>query len=113
MSGGSGMAWQLEENAKRLDIQFSLLKWLHTRCKTEPYRALYKEAVSRYLASQGKELLIVGVLIRDTQPSEADLHARGTTLSSIIESPTRVQLIAWYLPVPIAEWPKLLREEAI
>jgi hypothetical protein len=113
MYGGSGMIWQLEENLKRLDIQLSLLKWLYTRCKTEPYRTLYKKAVSCYLKSKGKELLIVGVLVRDTQPDEADLQSRATTLSNVLEAPTRAQLIAWYLPVPIADWPKLLRQEVI
>lgn len=112
MYGGSGMAWQLEESAKRLDIQRSLLQWLHARCLVEPYRDLYEKAVSRYLASDGKELLIVGVLIRDTPPNEADLKSRGKALAQKLGSPTRVELIAWYLPVPIAEWPALLREEA-
>src|SRR5690606_29430437 len=89
MYGGSGMTWQLEESAKRLDIQRSLLQWLHARCLVEPYRDLYEKAVSRYLCSEGKELLIVGVLIRDTQPNEADLQSRGkacydaTSLKSI------------------------------
>lgn len=112
MYGGSGMAWQLEESAKRLDIQRSLLQWLHARCLGEPYRDLYKKAVSRYVGSDGKELLIVGVLIRDTQPNEADLQSRGKALSGTLGAPTRIALIAWYLPVPIADWPRLLQEEA-
>lgn len=41
MSGGGGMAWQLEENAKRLDIQHALLIWLRSRCKEQPFRDLY------------------------------------------------------------------------
>ena len=64
MSGGSGMTWQLEQSATRLDIQHALLRWLHARCQDQPYRDLYRKAVKRYLASEGKELLLVGVLIR-------------------------------------------------
>jgi hypothetical protein len=112
MYGGSGMTWQLEKSAKHLDIQRSLLQWLYTRCRAAPYRDLYEKAVSRYLSSEGKELLIVGVLIRDTQPNEADLQSRGEALSGKLGAPTRVELIAWYLPVPIAQWPRLLQEEA-
>ncbi len=110
MSGGSGMAWQLQESATRLDIQHALLKWLHARCRSEPYRNLYQKAVKRYLASEGKELLIVGVLIRDTAPSELDLKARGNMLAIRLNTLTRVELIAWYLPVPISAWPALLQE---
>ena len=110
MSGSSGMRWQLEGSAKRLDIQRTLLQWLHTRCSHEPHRSMYEEAVRRFLESQGKRLLIVGVLIRDTEPDEADLQGRGKTLASTLPAPTRVELFAWYLPVPIAQWPALLRE---
>ncbi len=112
MNGGSGMAWQLEQSATRLDIQHALLKWLHSRCQLPPYRDLYEKAVVRYLKSEGKELLLVGILIRDTAPSELDLKSRGKALSKKLGKPTRIELIAWYLPVPIAEWPKLLKEEA-
>lgn len=110
MYGGSGMAWQLEQSATRFDIQHSLLKWLHSRCKADPDCDLYKKAVSRYLNSGGKELLLVGILIRDTEPSELDLRSRGRALSMKLAKPTRIDLIAWYLPVPIAQWPKLLEE---
>lgn len=68
--------------------------------------------MARYLTSEGKDLLLVGVLIRDTTPSEHDLKARGESLAVMLPAPTRIELIAWYLPVAIAEWSQLLREEA-
>jgi hypothetical protein len=112
MYGGSGMTWQLEESATHLDIQHALLKWLHARCRSQPYRDLYVKAVERYLRSEGKELLLVGILVRDTAPNELDLKSRGKALSMKIDAPTSVQLIAWYLPVPISDWPQLLQGEA-
>ena len=112
MCGASGMTWQLEESAKRLDIMQSLLKWLHARCRTVLYRSFFEEAVKRFLASGGSDLVIVGVLVRDTAPSEADLRSSGIALSTKIASPTRVDLIAWYLPALVADWAQLLREDA-
>ena len=110
MNGGSGMAWQLQQSATRLDIQHTLLKWLHARCQTPHYRNLYRLAVKRYLASEGKDLLLFGLLLRDTSPSELDLSTGGTALGNQFSEPTRFELIAWYLPVPIAEWPPLVQE---
>ena len=112
MSGGGGMIWQLEQSASRLDIQHALLTWLQSRCRAQPYRELYKKAVKRYLASEGNDLLLVGILIRDTKPSELDLKARGNALSIQLKDLTRVELIAWYLPIRIADWLLLLDEEA-
>ena len=107
------MAWQLEQSAIRLDIQHTLLHWLYVRCRSESrYLELYRKAVERYLESEGKALLLVGVLLRDTPPSERDLKARGEALSHQVADPTRVDLIAWYLPVPIPDWPALVQEGA-
>ena len=110
MSGGGGMAWQLERSATRLDIQHTLLKWLQSRCRAQPYREFYKKAVRRYLASEGKDLFLVGILIRDTTPSELDLKARGKALSTKLKGLARVDLIAWYLPIRIADWRPLLED---
>jgi len=65
--------------------------------------------VGQYLASAGKELLLVGVLLRDTQPDERDVKSRATALADKLPAPTRIEIIAWYLPVPIKQWPALLR----
>ena len=111
MSGGSdGLPWQLERNAKRLDIQRTLLQWLQARCRNEHFHELYKKAASRYLASEGKDLILAGILIRDTVPNELDLRARSIALSAKFDAPTRFDLVAWYLPLPIANWPNLVQE---
>ena len=112
MTGGGGMAWQLAENATRLDIHHKLLAWLHSRCQDQPYRRFYEQAVARYLSSEGRDLLVVGVLIRDTEPNELDLRSSGQALSLKLADPTRVDLMAWYLPVQISRWPALLEEQA-
>ena len=86
------------------------MTWLHARCQCQPYRELYEKAVSRYIASEGKELLLIGVLIRDTSTSKRDLKTPGNKLAKQFSDPTRIKLIAWYLPIPIADWPSLFEE---
>lgn len=108
MSGRGGMAWQLEQSIVRLEVQRTLLQWLHARCQSESLGELYRKAVERYLESEGKALVLVGVLLRDTRPSELDLESRGEVLSRWAADPTRIDLIAWYLPVPISDWPALV-----
>ena len=108
MNGSGGMAWQLKDEATRLDIQHALLKWLRARCQSDEHRALYQAAVHRYVQSLGKEILLVGILLRDTEPNELDVTARAKALAESLASPTRIEITAWYLPVPIEDWPALL-----
>ncbi len=111
MYGKGGMPWQLEEAATRLDIQHALLLWLRTRCLVPEHVDLFRAATRKYLASEGKEMLLVGILLRDTTPDERDVRSRATTLAGKLLSPTRIEIQAWYLPLPITHWPGLLRVE--
>ena len=108
MLGRSGMTWQLENNATHLGVQHSLLRWLRLRCRTAELVAVYRAAVGRYLNSAGKDLLIIGVLLRDTGSDERDVESRARHLGSALDSPTRVEIMAWYFPVAIADWPGVL-----
>ncbi len=108
MNGSGGMPWQLKDEATRLDIQHALLKWLRARCESREHRALYQAAVQRYVQSLGKEILLVGILLRDTDPNELDVTTRAKYLAESLGSPTRIEITAWYLPVPIEDWPALL-----
>lgn len=111
MYGSGGLTWQLEEEATRLDICHSLLMWLRARCTSVEYISLYHEAVQRYLQSQGKEIILVGVLLRDTTANELDVANRSVTLADKLEAPTQIEITAWYLPIAIADWPSLLAED--
>ncbi len=108
MYGSTGMAWQLRDEATRLDLQHALLKWLRARCESDEHRALYQAAVHRYVKSLGKEILLVGILLRDTEPNELDVTARANDLAQSLGSPTCIEITAWYLPVPIEDWPAML-----
>ncbi len=112
MRGRSGMTWQLENNATQLGVQHSLLRWLRLRCLASEHEAMYREAVGRYLNSRGKDLLIIGVLLRDTESDERDVESRARHLADVLHHPARVEIMAWYLPVAISEWPAGLGEVA-
>lgn len=109
MYGRSGMTWQLENNAANIGIQHALMRWLRVRCAEPALLAVYKEAVARYLRSSGKDLLIVGVLLRDTSCDERDVASRARYLAGCLSLPTRVEVMAWYLPVPISDWVATMR----
>ena len=108
MYGSHGMTWQLESNATRLGVQHSLLRWLCVRCRSAELKPIYREAVGRYLNSSGKDMLIVGVLLRDTPCDEKDVKSRARHLAGALSIPSRVEIYAWYLPVDIADWPAVL-----
>lgn len=108
MYGRSGITWQLENNATHLGVQHSLLKWLRCRCLTPDLVAVYRQAVSRYLNSSGTDLLIIGVLLRDTRSDERDVKPRARYLAGTFAGPTRVEILAWYFPVAIADWAAVL-----
>lgn len=105
MNGRSGMAHQIDKLASDLSILFQLLKWLLPRCKSTIHEPAFNSAVGLLLESGNKEVVLLGVLIRDTQPDERDLLSRGNYLSNAIHNPTVCNLIAIYLPCGIAELP--------
>ncbi len=103
------MQSQLSTCAMDLAVQHSVMQWLHARCKSGEMRRLYVSAMRRFLTSEGADIVLVGVLLRDTAPNESDLRASGQALSGKLLR-TRVELLAWHLPVPTSEWPTLVRE---
>lgn len=111
MYGGSGMTWQLEAEASQLDIQHALLAWLNRRCGESALRSLFNNSARRYFESEGTAFVLVGVLLRDTRPSEKDVQSRAEHLGTCCQGDTQVRVIGWYLPVAIAEWPSLLDDE--
>lgn len=103
--GRSGLITQIENLTTRKDLVWSLLQWLHARCKTEPNRTYFEQASARYVNSGGTDYRVVGCLLRDIEPGESDLLNRGRALGSKFVAPLEGNLIAWYLPEPMSEWP--------
>ena len=113
MTGPSGMKSQLDRIATRVDVKFALLKWLHSRCRTPELERLFDSATQRFLASKGRDVLLVGILVRDTDPNQADLQSAGLALSRRVAAPGQASLAAWYVPVRIRDWPATIREGAV
>jgi hypothetical protein len=103
MAGRTGLAHQIDSLANTPSIQASLLRWLYARCKNTTYWPRFEAACTRYLHSGGKDVVLVGVLLRDTIPHEDDLRTRGEALAELTQPPT-ARLDAWYAPRPINEW---------
>lgn len=108
MNGRSGMAHQIDNLATDLSLMCQLLKWLRPRCLKNEYEAYFNEAAKKLFSSGNKAVALFGVLIRDTEPQELDLRSRGQTLAKMLFHPSTCQLIAMYLPRPIADLPMLV-----
>lgn len=105
LHGSSGMIRQLERLTETGRDHFTLIKWLLSRCITDEHRSLFQEAIRRYTRSQGRDLQLIGCLLRDTPTNEADLRARAAALADTVVAPTSVDLHGWYLPDPMSAWP--------
>lgn len=111
MYGPDGMISQLAEAACERPEQLCLLKWLRRRCKHTELWALFENAVARFLSSRGSDIVIWGILVRDTSPNERDLKVRAAALATKAATAKRVELDAWYFPIPIRDWEQFWRRQ--
>jgi hypothetical protein len=108
MKGRSGMIHQLDTLASNLSTICQLLKWLLPRVKNTRHQTTFNVACTRYFNSGNRDLVLFGILVRDQDERETDLQARGKSLASHLQAPTRCCLIALYLPWPIARLPEFV-----
>lgn len=109
MTGRTGMVYQLDTLAGDIRVHASLIQWLHVRCKGTDFWPMFEDALRRYLASEGRSIILFGILMRDTVPNKKDLAARAKALAKTVTSPTRAELHAWYCPDSIVDWPALVK----
>lgn len=110
MSGRKGMAHQIENLVADLRLLFTLIRWLHPRCKGTAFQQYFDSAIRALLQSGNKAITLFGILVRDTSPDELDLRTRGQHLASAIATPGSCHLLGLYLPCKIARLPDLLQE---
>lgn len=111
MSGRSGhMGHQLDKLANNLTTICQLLKWLLPRVKDTPYQEKFSNAATCFFNSGNKQVVLFGILIRDTQITSNDLSTRGIELGNKLSSPATCQLIALYLPWEIKQLVSKIRK---
>ncbi len=103
VTGKSGMNQQLERLISDDTLRFALIKWLYARI-CEETSSSFDEALAAFVSTSGTSVRLVGVLVRDTSPNEADVSNRDRTLGAKVSTPGSVEFHAMYMPRPMAEW---------
>lgn len=104
MYGRSGMTHQLDTLCANLQIQYCIISWLYYRCKNTESWPFFQKALTNYLSSRGKAILLFGLLMRDTSPNELDVKSRGQELGKKLDVPTKLEIHVWYLPLQSNQW---------
>jgi len=103
VTGKSGMTQQLERLINNDRLRLALIKWLFARVRGET-DSPFDEALAAFVLTRGESVRVIGVLVRDTAPSEGDVSPRGRALGGRVSAPGSVELHAMYMPRPMAEW---------
>lgn len=110
MYGRTGMVKQLETLRDSRRNRHLLFRWLSYRMiGREQWLSLFQEAANAYISSSGSNVVLVGVLIRDTCPYVKDIESRVSTLAkghSVDVMP--IWLLAYYFSTPISHWPSVM-----
>lgn len=106
--GKSGLIQQLERLLEKPQVQLALVQWLAARVPDGPVGEQFNEALRSFVNSQGASIRLIGALLRDTEADEADVSARGTKLGDLATPPGTVELLVWYLPIPMGDWPGVI-----
>lgn len=110
--GRSGMTFQLEKLRDDSNSREQLFKWLAYRAVGASWQSCFQEAAKAYLHND-KDVCLYGVLVRDTIPALKDLESRGRQLGTGCPAEMTVYLSAYYLSVPIQEWPAIIRDAGL
>ncbi len=79
-------------------VKSGLVKYLTRHAMGKDWEDKFKLAVTRYLQSQGSDIAIYGLLVRDTKPEPADIKGKAKALSEKCPRTTSIALYAIYLP---------------
>ncbi|MDE2833932.1 MAG: hypothetical protein OXM02_05375 [Bacteroidota bacterium] len=94
MLGAKGMERQLAKLAVNTDTKWTLLYWIRARCRTAERESLFRAAAKRFIQSGGNDILLVGMLMRDTEPTERDVAAQAKSLADKVDAPARLEIVA-------------------
>ena len=104
--GDDGLRRQIERLLSSEDRRQLLISWLFVRARGKDWQPKFDRCLAVYLANPSLAV-VVGALLRGRDPNEADLEP---VRSSVAEqnSPYRVLLFGYYIPVRLNELPAVL-----
>ncbi|HFQ5279674.1 hypothetical protein ACEV9E_03785 [Vibrio parahaemolyticus] len=80
-------------------VKSDLVKYLGRHSIGKPWQFKYQSAAKRYLQSNGTDIAVYGVLIRDTAPQETDIRGKASALAANCPASTNIELHALHIPV--------------
>ena len=105
MKGPKGMPDQLTNLAEDSSLIWGLIRWLFSRCRTQPHKEFFRSAMKLFVDSGCKITSLYGVLVRDTSPIEKDLRRGGQKLAEVVNPPAICHLFAIYIPCTVTDLP--------
>lgn len=110
--GKSGMIRQLESLKDNKDKRHDLVKWIASKAIAfnGSFKEEYGNALKTYISSKCNKVHLVGVLVRDTQPTEKDIKGRAAALNKNIPKSMSLMLASIYtgLKMNSNNWEKVM-----
>jgi hypothetical protein len=97
MYGRTGLKKQLEDLKDNKKVRDDLVMYLGYRASNAEWKEKYQLAAKNYIQSS-TSVRNFGVLVRDVDPHEDDLHARVSRLAENPYEDMKIDLLAVYLP---------------
>jgi len=103
--GEDGLRKQIDRLLASEERRHVLIAWLAVRAPGQPWKARFDSCLTAYFAEK-VGAVVVGVLLSGLQPDESHLAPVRTSVEA---SRAAFQvLLGYYLPIPLADWPKAL-----
>lgn len=94
----TGLGKQLFGLRDSKDIKADLVRYLALHAQGKDWMHKFQSSVKRYIDSQGADIVILGVLVRDTDVKESDIKGKAVALAGGCPERTDIRLYALYLP---------------
>lgn len=112
MHGEHGLKKQLEDLCEDKKTTDKLVQYLANRLKNSELWSKFSNAFVHYMASEGKKVHILGVLVRDVKPKEEDFSTRAKKLEKFVVDGRTIELVGIYVPInSVEKFPQIVLEE--
>lgn len=109
---GTGMENQLRKLYSDRNKRLVLISYLQNKAKLFGNDHLFRKDFDCALKNYYKKYQLIGVLIRDVKSDKEDIFKSYNRLKEQILEPTGLKLLALYIPIPKAEWLKILNKHS-